>query len=89
MALTTPLMDVRGHPIGRLSIFRSFETADQRLESLRWNILLTWMVAVLAGLALTYLSGAAHSGACKTPGPRRGSDRARRLRHPAAGGEPR
>ncbi len=55
MALTTPLMDVRGRPIGKLSIFRSFATADQRLESLRWNILLTWVAAVLAGLALTYL----------------------------------
>lgn len=55
MALTTPLMDVLGHPIGMLSIFRSFETANQRLESLRWNILFTWMAAVLAGLALTYL----------------------------------
>jgi signal transduction histidine kinase len=55
MALTTPLMDVRGHPIGKLSIFRSFATADQRLESLRWNILFTWVAAVLAGLALTYL----------------------------------
>ncbi len=55
MALTTPLMDVLGHPIGTLSIFRSFATADQRLESLRWNILFTWMAAVLAGLALTYL----------------------------------
>jgi signal transduction histidine kinase len=55
MALTTPLMDVLGHPIGTLSILRSFETADQRLESLRWNILFTWMAAVLAGLALTYL----------------------------------
>jgi signal transduction histidine kinase len=55
MALTTPLMDVRGHPIGKLSIFRSFATADRRLESLRWNILFTWMTAVLAGLALTYL----------------------------------
>jgi signal transduction histidine kinase len=55
MALTTPLMDVSGHAIGRLGIFRSFATADQRLESLRWNILFTWMAAVLAGLALTYL----------------------------------
>src|SRR3984957_12532491 len=55
MALTTPLMDVRGHPIGKLSIFRSFATADQRLKSLRWNILFTWLTAVLAGLALTYL----------------------------------
>jgi signal transduction histidine kinase len=55
MALTTPLMDVRGHPIGKLSIFRSFATADRRLKSLQWNILFTWMTAVLAGLALTYL----------------------------------
>jgi signal transduction histidine kinase len=55
MALTTPLMDVLGHPIGELSIFRSFATADRRLESLRWNILFTWVAAVLAGLALTYL----------------------------------
>jgi signal transduction histidine kinase len=55
MALTTPLMDVRGRPIGKLSIFRSFATADRRLESLRWNILFTWVAAVLAGLALTYL----------------------------------
>lgn len=55
MALATPLMDVRGRPIGSLSIFRSFATADQRLESLRWNILFTWVAAVLAGLALTYL----------------------------------
>ena len=55
MALTTPLMDVLGHPIGTLSIFRSFATADRRLESLRWNILFTWVAAVLAGLALTYL----------------------------------
>jgi signal transduction histidine kinase len=55
MALTTPLMDVLGQPIGKLTIFRSFATADQRLESLRRNILFTWMAAVLAGLALTYL----------------------------------
>jgi signal transduction histidine kinase len=55
MALTTPLMDVRGNPIGKLSIFRSFETADRSLRSLRWSILLTWAAAVLAGLALTFL----------------------------------
>jgi signal transduction histidine kinase len=55
MALTTPLMDVRGQPIGKLSIFRSFATADRRLKSLQWNILFTWLTAVLAGLALTYL----------------------------------
>jgi signal transduction histidine kinase len=55
MALTTPLMDVRGYPIGNLSIFRSFQTADLRLKTLRWNILFMWAAAVLAGLALTYL----------------------------------
>jgi len=55
MALTTPLLDVLGHPIGKLSIFRSFATADRRLESLRWSIVFIWLAAVLAGLALTYL----------------------------------
>jgi signal transduction histidine kinase len=55
MALTTPLMDVLGHPIGKLAIFRSFATADRRLESLRWSIVFIWLAAVLAGLALTYL----------------------------------
>ena len=55
MALTTPLMDVRGNRIGRLSIFRSFATADRRLQSLRLNILSTWLAAMLGGLALTYL----------------------------------
>jgi signal transduction histidine kinase len=55
MAFTTPLMDVLGHPIGKLSIFRSFATADRRLESLRWSIVFIWLAAVLAGLALTYL----------------------------------
>jgi signal transduction histidine kinase len=55
MALTTPLLDVGGHAIGKLAIFRSFATADRRLDSLRWNILSIWVAAVLAGLALTYL----------------------------------
>jgi signal transduction histidine kinase len=55
MVFTTPLMDVLGHPIGKLSIFRSFATADRRLESLRWSIVFIWLAAVLAGLALTYL----------------------------------
>lgn len=55
MALTTPLLDVRGHPIGDLSIFRSFGDADRRLKSLRWNIVFTWAAALAAGLALTYL----------------------------------
>lgn len=55
MAFTTALVDVRGHPIGQLSILRSFAVADQRLKSLQWNILFTWAAALLAGLALTYL----------------------------------
>ena len=74
MVLTTPLMDVRGHPIGKLSIFRSFATADQRLESLRWNILFTWVAAVLAGLALTYLLARRILAPVKAAGPRSGSD---------------
>jgi signal transduction histidine kinase len=55
MALTTPLLDLMGRPIGKLSIFRSFADADRRLESLRWSIVFIWLAAVLAGLAMTYL----------------------------------
>lgn len=52
--LSTPLLDVRGRPIGELRILRSFEAARRRILTLRQNIVIVWLVAVLAGLALTY-----------------------------------
>ncbi|MDQ6698759.1 MAG: HAMP domain-containing protein, partial [Acidobacteriota bacterium] len=53
--LGTPLRDVEGKPIGELRIVRSLESARQRIAVLRRNIILIWMFAIVAGIALTYL----------------------------------
>jgi signal transduction histidine kinase len=53
--LVTPLQDIERHTIGELWIFRSFENARQALMVLRRNIILLGLLAVLAGLGLTYL----------------------------------
>lgn len=53
--LMTPLEDIEGKTIGELWIFRSFENARQRLAMLRRKIILLGLIAVLAGLGLTYL----------------------------------
>jgi signal transduction histidine kinase len=53
--LVTPLQDIEGNTIGELWIFRSFENARQALMVLRRNIILLGLLAVLAGLGLTYL----------------------------------
>ena len=52
--LGTPLLDVQGNPIGELRILRSFEGARLHLATLRRNIVLLWLCAVLLGLGLTY-----------------------------------
>jgi signal transduction histidine kinase len=52
--LGTPLLDVAGKPAGELRILRSFEGARQRIDALRRNIFLVWLLAVLVGLWLTY-----------------------------------
>ena len=53
--LMTPLEDIEGKTIGELWIFRSFENARHRLAMLRRKIILLGLIAVLAGLGLTYL----------------------------------
>jgi len=53
--LVTPLEDIGGQTIGELWIFRSFENAQRWLSILRRNIVLLGLLAVLAGLGLTYL----------------------------------
>jgi signal transduction histidine kinase len=53
--LVNPLPDIEGRPIGDLWIFRSFEGAAQRIAALRRNLLLMWVIAVAAGLGLTFL----------------------------------
>lgn len=50
-----PLLDLEGKPIGELRISRSLDAARSHLARLRRDILLIWAIAMLAGLALTWL----------------------------------
>ncbi len=50
-----PLQDIEGKPVGELWILRSFETATERLAALRRNIIMLWLLAIAAGLGLTYV----------------------------------
>ncbi len=52
--LGTPLLDVAGRRIGELRILRSTESALQRINALGRDIVFVWLIAVLAGLWLTY-----------------------------------
>ena len=51
----TPLEDITGKPVGQLVILRSFEGVRSRIASLYTNIVLLWLVAISAGLGLTYM----------------------------------
>jgi signal transduction histidine kinase len=53
--LRTPLPGIEGQPAGELWILRSFESAKARLDALRRNFILIWILAVLAAFGLTYL----------------------------------
>jgi signal transduction histidine kinase len=53
--LERPLLDVSGKTIGELVILRSFEGARQRLAMLRRNVFMIYVLALLAGLTITYL----------------------------------
>lgn len=54
-ALTSPLRDVTGRPIGSLAILRSFRAASLGIRQLQREIAAIWVFAVLAGLLLTYV----------------------------------
>ncbi|HKA01189.1 MAG TPA: ATP-binding protein [Candidatus Solibacter sp.] len=54
-AFDNPLKDIAGKPVGKLVILRSFEDGRKRIAGLYTNIILLWLVAVTAGLVLTYL----------------------------------
>jgi signal transduction histidine kinase len=53
--LQTPLLDIDGNAIGQLWILRSFEGVRGRLAGLRSRIILVWLFAIAAGLAMTFL----------------------------------
>ena len=51
----TPLLDLDGKPVGELRILRSLETVQARIAATRMRLVLLWILAVLAGIGLTYL----------------------------------
>jgi signal transduction histidine kinase len=53
--LATPLPDMSGRKVADLYILRCFDASQARIDALYTNILLLWIVAVSAALALTYL----------------------------------
>lgn len=55
LALSTPLPDVGGQPVGRLFILRSLAGAGQHLAALRRQMFALWLLALIAGLAVNYL----------------------------------
>ncbi len=55
LALSRPLLDVGGAPVGQLFILRPFAAARQRLTALRIQIIALWVMALVASLAVMYL----------------------------------
>jgi signal transduction histidine kinase len=55
LALSRPLPDVGGQPVGQLFILRSLAGASQHLAALRRQMFALWLLALTAGLAVNYL----------------------------------
>lgn len=55
LALSNPLLDISGAPVGQIFILRSLAAAEQRLAALRRQMFGLWLLALLAALAVTYL----------------------------------
>jgi len=49
-----PLTDIEGREVGRLSILRSFESARNRIDTMRGRLIALWIGAVIAGLGITF-----------------------------------
>ncbi len=54
ITLATPLLNIEGSRIGDLIIARSFEDTRRAIAALRREILLLWLGAIAAALAVTY-----------------------------------
>lgn len=52
--LAMPLSDLQGNTVGEIRILRSFDAARRRIAMLRENIVGIWLLAILAGLGLTF-----------------------------------
>jgi signal transduction histidine kinase len=53
--LLRDLIDLEGKPVAKLAFFRSYDGALQRIGALRRDVVLVWLLALTAGLALTYV----------------------------------
>jgi signal transduction histidine kinase len=51
----TPLTDIAGRKVGALCILRGFDGAQRQIDSLYSKIIVLWILAVSAGLGVTYL----------------------------------
>jgi signal transduction histidine kinase len=51
----TPLMDLGGSPVGKICILRSFGDAQRRIASMKNDIIMLWLFAILSGFVVTYL----------------------------------
>jgi signal transduction histidine kinase len=51
----TPLLDIAGRKVGDLVILRCFDGSQSRIDNLYSKIIGVWIIAVSAGLCLTYL----------------------------------
>ena len=49
-----PLTDIEGRDVGQLTILRSFESARNRIDTMRGRLTALWIGAVIAGLAATF-----------------------------------
>ena len=79
--LGTPLLDVAGRHIGELRILRSSESARQRINALRRDIMVAWVIAVLGGIVADLQPRPTHPETRQGTGSRgrRGSPRQLRL----------
>ncbi|MCC6586863.1 MAG: HAMP domain-containing protein [Bryobacterales bacterium] len=53
--LDRDLIDMQGRPIGKLVVFRSFDSARRRLRDMQRYLFLIWLSAIAAGLGASYL----------------------------------
>jgi signal transduction histidine kinase len=51
----TPLTDIAGRKVGALCILRGFDGSQRQIDSLYSKIVVLWILAVSAGLGVTYL----------------------------------
>jgi signal transduction histidine kinase len=49
------LTDINGKPVGEVSILRSFEAAQNRIAGLTTNIVVAWLLTMVAGFGGTYM----------------------------------